>query len=104
MLAIMREGGREARSLGQDDPIKCPMRQGSCSRGPNAERERERTHPRQTLLRPVVRHNRALRNRNALLTTDTELRLIASAAIIGDKVMPNHGYSTPAASGTPTAL
>ena len=49
-------------------------------------------------------HGAAPRRRSALLTTDTELRLIASAAIIGDKVMPNQGYNTPAASGTPTAL
>ncbi len=50
------------------------------------------------------RYSATLRKRSALLTTDTELRLIASAAIIGDSTMPNHGYSTPAASGTPTAL
>ena len=49
-------------------------------------------------------HNATLRRRNALLTTDTELRLIANAATIGDSVMPSTGYSTPAASGTPTAL
>ncbi len=46
----------------------------------------------------------AWRSRSALLTTDTELILIASAAIIGDNMMPNHGYSTPAANGTPIAL
>jgi len=46
----------------------------------------------------------ALRSRSALLTTETELRLIASAAIIGDSTRPNAGYSTPAASGTPMPL
>ena len=33
--------------------------------------------------------------------TDTELTDIAAAAIIGDSNTPNHGYSTPAAIGTP---
>src|SRR5699024_5246975 len=45
-----------------------------------------------------------LRKRSALVTTDTELRLIANAAIIGDSVMPNHGYRTPAARGMPMPL
>lgn len=36
--------------------------------------------------------------------TDAELRLIASAAIIGDSNQPVNGNSTPAASGTPSAL
>jgi hypothetical protein len=49
-------------------------------------------------------HSGTWRNRNALLTTDTEDRLMASAAIIGDNVIPSSGYNTPAASGTPTAL
>ncbi len=44
------------------------------------------------------------RRRNAFDTTDTDDRLIASAAIIGDSTMPNTGYSTPAAIGTPIAL
>jgi hypothetical protein len=39
-----------------------------------------------------------------LKITDAELRLIASAAIIGDNYQPVNGHSTPAASGTPSAL
>ena len=46
----------------------------------------------------------ATRKRKALLITETELRLIASAAIMGDKSQPVNGNSTPAASGTPSAL
>jgi len=42
--------------------------------------------------------------RRALPTTDTELRLIAKAAIIGFSNKPVNGYSTPAATGTPSAL
>ena len=49
-------------------------------------------------------HSRSERNRSALLTTDTELKLIASAATIGDSIQPSHGYSAPAASGTPMPL
>ena len=45
-----------------------------------------------------------LRRRRALLTTDTDDKLIASAAIIGESVTPNDGYNTPAAKGTPSAL
>ena len=44
------------------------------------------------------------RSRNALVMTETELRLIASAAIIGDNSLPVNGYSRPAASGMPRAL
>ncbi len=40
----------------------------------------------------------------ALLITDTELRLMAAAAIIGDSSRPNTGYKIPAAIGTPSAL
>jgi len=43
-------------------------------------------------------------NLKALKTTDTELRLIAAAAIIGLKRIPKKGYRTPAAIGTPRAL
>ena len=45
------------------------------------------------------------RNRRALLTTDTELRLIANAAIIGlSSRCSEIGYSTPAAMGTASPL
>lgn len=49
---------------------------------------------------PIV----AFRRRSALKITDAELRLIASAAIIGDSSQPVIGNSTPAASGMPRAL
>ena len=42
--------------------------------------------------------------RKALEMTENELRLIASAAIIGESNHPVNGNSTPAASGTPSAL
>ena len=44
------------------------------------------------------------RNLSALLTTDTDDRLIARAAIIGLSTRPVNGNSTPAAMGTPSAL
>jgi len=46
----------------------------------------------------------AFLSRRAFPTTDTELRLIASAAIIGDSNSPVNGYRTPAAIGMPSAL
>ncbi len=45
-----------------------------------------------------------LRKRSALKITDTELKLMAAAAIIGDSRMPKNGYRIPAATGTPSAL
>ena len=45
-----------------------------------------------------------VRSRSALAITETELKLMAAAAIMGLSSSPNHGYSTPAASGTPAEL
>ena len=45
-----------------------------------------------------------LRSRNALATTEAELKLIARAAIIGDSNSPVNGYRTPAAIGMLSAL
>jgi hypothetical protein len=42
--------------------------------------------------------------RSALVITDTELRLIARAAIMGESNQPVNGNNTPAAKGTPKAL
>jgi hypothetical protein len=44
------------------------------------------------------------RNRNAFPITETELRLIAALAIIGESSQPKKGYRTPAASGIPSVL
>ncbi|GEM_PF-3184130 len=43
-------------------------------------------------------------SRIALAITDTELKLIAAAAMIGESSRPNTGYSTPAATGMPSTL
>ena len=43
-------------------------------------------------------------SRSALAITDTDDRLIATAAMTGASSTPTSGYSTPAATGTPTAL
>ena len=42
--------------------------------------------------------------RSELAITDTELKLIANAAIIGDKRIPKTGNKTPAAIGIPSIL
>ena len=49
-------------------------------------------------------YNFTLFNLSAFIITDTELKLIAAAAIIGDRSNPNTGYSKPAAIGTPAEL
>ena len=49
-------------------------------------------------------YNFTLLKRKALLITLTELKLIASAPIIGERRTPKNGYSTPAAIGIPMAL
>ena len=43
-------------------------------------------------------------NRRALAMSETQLRLMAAAAIIGERVQPVNGVSTPAAMGMPRAL
>lgn len=54
--------------------------------------------------RSTSTHRAARRSRKALTMTDTELRLIAALASIGLSSTPKTGYSTPAATGTPSAL
>ncbi len=49
-------------------------------------------------------HSLTFRSRRALLMTETELRLIAAPAMIGLSSQPKNGYSTPAATGIPSAL
>lgn len=49
-------------------------------------------------------HKLIRRNRKALVITDTELKLMAAAAIMGESSRPKKGYNTPAATGTPAAL
>ncbi len=49
-------------------------------------------------------HIFALRSRNEFPITETELKLMAAAAIIGFNSNPKAGNITPAARGTPTAL
>lgn len=43
-------------------------------------------------------------NRRALVMTDTELKLMAAAANMGDSNKTKKGYRIPAATGTPTLL
>ena len=51
-----------------------------------------------------VYYKGVLRNLKAFVTTDNELKVMATAAIIGDNNSPNTGYSMPAATGTPSEL
>lgn len=64
-----------------------------CMQGPNT-----------AVKRLLILYNFAFLSLSALLMTDTELKLMAAAAIIGDKSIPKNGYNTPAATGTPTML
>ncbi len=49
-------------------------------------------------------HNFCFFNLNAFTITETELKLIAAAAMTGDNKIPKNGYKTPAATGTPSEL
>ena len=49
-------------------------------------------------------HSFTLLSLSALLITDTELKLMAAAAMMGLSNIPNLGYRMPAAMGTPTEL
>ena len=53
---------------------------------------------------PADAHSRTVLNRIALPITLTDDSAMAAAAMIGDSRMPKNGYSTPAATGTPSAL
>ncbi len=56
-------------------------------------------------LRSAMPRSQSLRRkRRALPITEAELKLMASAAIIGDNNQPVNGYNTPAATGIPSAL
>ena len=63
---------------------------------------RPRTGLKEATRLPHVR--RTVLSRVALAITLTEDSAMAAAAMIGDSRMPNTGYSTPAATGTPAAL
>lgn len=52
----------------------------------------------------LLRHMLNFLSRKALKATDAELKLIASAANIGESRIPIDAYNTPAANGTPNAL
>ncbi len=54
----------------------------------------------------VVEYNYSFtwRRRSALVITETELNVIAAAAMIGLRSSPKNGYSTPAATGMPIEL
>jgi hypothetical protein len=56
-----------------------------------------------TVIKSTVQ-SRTRYRRSALEMTDTELKLMAAAAIMGESSRPNSGYSTPAASCTPSEL
>src|SRR5207253_2641153 len=49
-------------------------------------------------------HKTTRRRRSAFAITETELKVMAALAMIGLRSSPKIGYSTPAASGTPSAL
>jgi hypothetical protein len=61
-------------------------------------------HLREEDHRPPAIHSFVVRSLRALPITETELKLMAAAAIIGFKSSPKAGNSTPAASGMPTTL
>jgi len=94
-------GGRRARQLAR-------KRRGGYrhedERARHRHRSEERPHREASIPPAPSDHSSARRRRSALPMTDTELKLIAAAAIIGDSSRPNTGYSTPAAIGTPAAL
>ena len=73
-----------------------------CATDHSDEREADEPAHHQREYMPV--HTRACLRRSELPITETELKLIAAAAIIGDSSRPNNGKRTPAAIGTPAEL
>ena len=89
----------------------CLSRSGTLDRSSFQRRSADATGNYQVGLRSVntdvrseVHGNATCRRRNALATTETELILMAAAAMIGLSSNPKNGYSNPAAIGTPRAL
>ena len=52
----------------------------------------------------MLSYNCTFLSLSELLITETELKLMAAAAIMGESKSPNSGYNTPAAIGTPAEL
>ena len=49
-------------------------------------------------------YNSKFLSRNEFAITETDEKLIAAAAMTGERSIPNTGYNTPAAIGTPIEL
>ena len=49
-------------------------------------------------------HNFKFLSLNEFAITETDEKLIAAAAMTGERSIPNTGYNTPAATGTPKEL
>ncbi len=98
------EGAAEKRSSSLTRKLPIEVRDvADCSQGDQEDGARQLSD-RSRRLRPLHAQSISRRSRSALPMTETELRLIAALAIIGLRSRPNHGYNTPAASGTPRAL
>src|SRR5688500_5551024 len=109
VVVCRRSGlGRRDRSGGRGADPAAHQRRRRYGRKQENHRQRERFEECSHLhasISPAIRdHSSTRRSRSALPMTDTELKLIAAAAIIGDSSTPNSGYSTPAATGIPAAL
>ena len=74
----------------------------SVSRTLQAMTRRTRDRARNSML--AIYYSAVRRSRSALVMTDTELNVMAAAAIIGLSRMPKNGYRRPAAIGTPITL
>src|SRR5262245_7113547 len=89
------------------DDSSCAHRQPNCRMNDCRASGGIGFQPIESAAMPMPRHcgySLTVRNRSALAITETELKLIAAPAIIGPRRMPNSGYRTPAAIGTPSAL
>ena len=99
-----RIGVRCVASFGAHDLAR--LDDGRCSHHDQRQHECSETSDHLCQYTPAHRlvYSRARRSLSALPMTETELKLIAAAAIIGDSSRPKNGYSTPAAIGTPAEL
>ena len=91
-ISLPMDGWVDSSSL-----VPVPTTDSSCTRWSDNPQRQE------TTVRDRV-HKVARRSRSALVITETELALIARAANIGLSRIPNAGYNTPAAMGTPAVL
>ncbi len=108
MIVAARRGRSRRRSIGTQHQIADNRRRRNAAQQEHERGNHEAGHVRSdvSIVRCITRssYSDTRLRRKAFEITETELSVIAALAQIGLIRVPVNGYSTPAATGTPTAL